>query len=158
LELPPLRDRGGDVMEIASSFLTAMSAEEGKAFSRFSEQAENLLLTYRWPGNVRELQNVVRNAVILNEGDVVEADMLTITSASGVQQVRAAREAKSDTIDAHDLLINLAQPFAQIEKEIIDAAILRCGDSIPRASEMLDLSPSTIYRKRESWQKNQPSE
>ncbi len=151
--LPPLRDRGTDVIDIARSLLERFGAEEGKSFSAFSEAAEDALLTHRWPGNVRELQNVVRNAVILNEGDTVEAGMLSI-SGSGISVPRPSTTAGArDLLDVDRLVVNLARPFADIEREIIEAAIMHCDNSIPRASQMLDLSPSTIYRKKEAWEK-----
>ena len=151
--LPPLRDRGTDVIDIARSLLERFGAEEGKSFSAFSEAAEDALLTHRWPGNVRELQNVVRNAVILNDGDTVEAGMLSI-SASGISVPRpSATTGARDDLDVDRLVVNLARPFADIEREIIEAAIMHCDNSIPKASQMLDLSPSTIYRKKEAWEK-----
>lgn len=150
--LPPLRERGTDVVDIATNLLTGIAAEEGKAFSSFSPEAEDILLSYRWPGNVRELQNVIRNAVILNDGKTIEADMLNV-SGGGVISPRTGHSDRVPTTDnADQIQLNLAQPFADIEREIIEAAIIRCGNSIPKASQMLDLSPSTIYRKKEAWE------
>ncbi|MCR9139240.1 MAG: sigma-54 dependent transcriptional regulator [Alphaproteobacteria bacterium] len=150
--LPPLRERGTDVVDIARDLLTAISAEEGKAFAAFASDAEDLLLSHRWPGNVRELQNVIRNAVILNDAETLEADMLNIAGAT-VLAPGAGRVNAPSTVDEVDRIeLNLNQSFAEIEREIIEAAIVRCGNSIPKASQMLDLSPSTIYRKKESWE------
>ena len=66
--LPPLRERGEDVLQIARRFLAEFAKEEGKRFDGFTPQAERLLLEYDWPGNVRQLQNVVRNIVVLHAG------------------------------------------------------------------------------------------
>ena len=74
--LPPLRERGDDVIEIAHALLALMSLEEGKNFSRFDNQVTNFFNQYQWPGNVRELQNVIRNIVVLNDNDEVTIDML----------------------------------------------------------------------------------
>ena len=68
LQLPPLRDRNADIVEIAQSFLLSYSADEGKDFKGFSAEAEDLLMRHSWPGNIRELQNVVRSAIVLNSG------------------------------------------------------------------------------------------
>nr|MCU0790839.1 sigma-54 dependent transcriptional regulator [Nitratireductor sp.] len=57
VEMPALRDREGDVLKIAHSFLQTMAAEEGKRFEGFTADAEGMMLAYSWPGNVRELQN-----------------------------------------------------------------------------------------------------
>src|SRR5208283_1892689 len=76
LELPPLRERNGDVLMIANHFLATFSREDGKSFTGFSRSAEDILLAYPWPGNVRQLQNVVRSIVVLNDGLEVTAEML----------------------------------------------------------------------------------
>lgn len=76
VELPPLRARGGDVLQIAGEFLRAFAGEEGKSFRGFAPETEAALLRYPWPGNVRQLQNVIRNIVVLHEGEVVQPAML----------------------------------------------------------------------------------
>jgi two-component system repressor protein LuxO len=76
VEMPPLRDRGDDVLLVARHFLGAFAKEEGKRFRGFARDAEAALATYAWPGNVRQLQNVVRNIVVLHDGDRVERAML----------------------------------------------------------------------------------
>ena len=76
IELPPLRERGDDVILIARQFLAKYSLEEKKAFKGFSPEAERILRDYSWPGNVRQLLNVVRNVVVLNDGEQIEPFML----------------------------------------------------------------------------------
>jgi two-component system repressor protein LuxO len=149
LDLPPLRQRGEDILPIARHFLALYAEEEGKRFRQFSEAAETALLGYGWPGNVRELQNAVRQAVVLNDGEILEADMLP---ALGV----AAPEFVAERDGAWLPDDRLAGPFAgelwRIEKHAIESAIAACRGSIPQAARLLGVSPSTIYRKREAWQ------
>ncbi|WP_203074660.1 sigma-54-dependent transcriptional regulator [Falsiroseomonas ponticola] len=76
VEMPPLRARGADVALVARHFLAAFAKEEGKRFRAFAREAEAALMAYPWPGNVRQLQNVIRNIVVLHDGDRVEAAML----------------------------------------------------------------------------------
>ncbi|MBP7334801.1 sigma-54 dependent transcriptional regulator [Niveispirillum sp.] len=76
IELPPLRERGDDILLIARFFLEKYGKEERKAFKGFSTEAESILQTYAWPGNVRQLLNVVRNVVVLNDGDEIRPFML----------------------------------------------------------------------------------
>lgn len=76
IELPPLRERGEDVLLIARSLLETFTREEGKNFTGLSAEAENILRGYTWPGNVRQLLNVVRNVVVLNDGTLVQPFML----------------------------------------------------------------------------------
>ncbi len=71
LELPPLRARGEDIMALAAHFLKAFAKEDHKSFNRFHPDAESALAAYCWPGNIRQLQNVIRNIVVLNDGDMV---------------------------------------------------------------------------------------
>ena len=76
VEMPALRERGADVVMIARAFLRAFAKEERRAFRGFAPDAEALLASYAWPGNVRQLQNVIRNAVVLHDGPVLERAML----------------------------------------------------------------------------------
>lgn len=155
IHMPPLRERDGDIVEIAEKLLKSASKEEGKSFKTLSQSAIDALLSHTWPGNVRELQNVIRNAVILNDDQELTAGMLSISSS--VPQARPASDASSDARhaakmpQAGSVEISLDQPFAAIERMLIEAAIAECNGSIPRAAELLKLSPSTIYRKKEGW-------
>jgi DNA-binding NtrC family response regulator len=154
VEMPALRDREGDVLKIAHSFLQTMAAEEGKRFEGFTADAEGMMLAYSWPGNVRELQNVIRKAVILNDGPFVDGPMLSIGGDLRAMAARAAgRDAPAPEPETKDrLAVDLTQPFHMIERQIIEETIRRNGDSILKASQVLEISPSTIYRKKESWQ------
>jgi two-component system repressor protein LuxO len=76
IHLPPLRERGRDVILIARKFLKHFSQEENKNFEEFTEEVENLLLKYTWPGNVRQLQNVIHSTVVLNNGKFLTKEML----------------------------------------------------------------------------------
>lgn len=150
VELPPLRNRESDVVEIAKFLLKQISEEEGKNFSSFTETAQDALLSHSWPGNVRELQNIIRNAVILNEGEQIDGHMFSF-STRVPEGANTAAIKPSSINDANALSVSLDRPFVDIEREIIEAAINQCDGSIPKASDMLSLSPSTIYRKKESW-------
>ena len=78
LKLPPLRERGSDVIEIANVFLARQAARLGREGLRFGPDAESAIRHYSWPGNVRELENAVERAVILSEGSQLTADLLGI--------------------------------------------------------------------------------
>jgi len=69
--IPPLRERGADVVTLADHFITHFAAENGKANMRLSSAALDLLMRYPWPGNVRELENVIERAVILADQSVI---------------------------------------------------------------------------------------
>lgn len=78
LVLPALRERGKDILEIAEVLLARRCEELGKTPMHFSPKAIQAITTYNWPGNVRELENVVERAVILNDGNEIDTDLLDI--------------------------------------------------------------------------------
>ncbi|MBU1656519.1 MAG: sigma-54 dependent transcriptional regulator [Gammaproteobacteria bacterium] len=154
IHLPPLRDRGDDIMAIARHFLMSYGGEEGKGFRAFSPEVEVIFRKYLWPGNVRQLQNVIRNVVVLHDGDQVgrvhlpppldaflnEADLIRI-AAPGQTASAQGIATRPDAII----------PLAQVERETIERAIALCNGNIPKAAALLEVSPSTIYRKKQSW-------
>jgi DNA-binding NtrC family response regulator len=73
IELPPLRDRGDDIVELAGFFLTKFAREAGKPPARLSERAWQCLRGYHWPGNIRELENLLQRAVVMCDGDEIDA-------------------------------------------------------------------------------------
>ena len=149
IHLPPLRERDRDVIEIANALLETMTAEEDKEFTSISKQAQSLLLAHDWPGNVRELQNVMRNAIILNEGETIEPEMFIF---SGSKRNSFAQSASSGNESSRSQFsIELGRSFDEIERDVVEATIGHCDGSIPKAAEVLQLSPSTLYRKREGW-------
>jgi two-component system, repressor protein LuxO len=150
LHLPPLRERGGDVVRIARHFLTQFAEEEGRAFTSFAAESEAHLEAYAWPGNVRELQNAVRNIVVLNEAEQVTIDMLPqpIRIAAPIPRTEPPRPTGAVRV-LPDL--DAIRPLADWEREIIEAAIAACGGNMTEAAKRLGISSKTIYRKRQEW-------
>ncbi len=159
IHLPPLRERQSDPLEIAQAFLLDYAKEENKAFTGFSADTQSLLINHAWPGNVRELQNVIRNTVVLHDGAEVLPEMLpqpfsavpasqpsTERPQTPNLQATAVTPASGGTQIAIEGL-----KLWQIEKQAIESTIAACGGSIPKAASRLGISPSTIYRKKESW-------
>ncbi len=150
LQLPPLRARDADVVEIARAPLVRLAAEEGKTLTGFSPEAEARLLAFSWPGNVRQLQNVLRNVVVLNDGPTVGAAMLPDTMMKGGAPLSPPQAAALAVADAPQGEGDI-RPLWQVEREAIEAAIAACGGNVPRAAARLDISASTIYRKKMTW-------
>jgi two-component system repressor protein LuxO len=163
--LPPLRERDEDAVLIANELLRKFSAEEGKQFIRISTAASATLLRYQWPGNVRELANVLRRVVVMHDGPVVEVDMLpdairlnradpSIPSYPAESPAETRMEfAPSDNSEIKDSWVPEGETLANLEREIIEATIVRCQGNISEAAVTLGVSPSTLYRKRSSWQR-----
>ena len=160
VHLPPLKERGEDLIEIAERMLPAFSQEEGKNFRRLSEGAKSRLRAMRWPGNVRQLQNVLRKVVVLHDGTEVSPEMLPLEAEAsfGAHGLGSIPEPTNEPAlpsgpaeSVFDGLVGMS--LGEMERRFIEATIARCDGSITRAARILNVSPSTLYRKRESWQR-----
>jgi two-component system repressor protein LuxO len=148
--LPPLRERGEDILRIAEAFLARFATEEGRRFRGLAPDARAALLAHGWPGNVRELENAMRTAVVLHDGDLLEAAMLPAQVRRGPGQASLPDPARAGLVEPGDGS-RLIRPLVEIERAAIERAIALCGGNIAKAAAHLGVSPSTIYRKRASW-------
>ena len=142
LHLPALRERAGDVAMLARAFLVRFAEEEGRHFRGFTPGAEAAIEGHAWPGNVRELQNVIRRVVVLHDGEQVSAEMLALASPY---------EAARDTGPLPRTETPCIDPFWRQEQRIIERALAAFDGNTLKAASALEISPSTIYRKRHSW-------
>jgi len=152
--LPALRDRDNDINQIARHFLTIFNKEEDKDFEYFDTNVERYFLNYSWPGNVRQLQNVIRNIVVLNKGKCITYDMLPTEIKENIKNTYITQQQTNDSqaqFEVASRSMHDIQPLWLIEKEAITNAIDLCDGNIPKAAAMLDVSASTIYRKKQSW-------
>ncbi len=171
IELPPLRERGDDVLLIARHFLAQFGKEEGRRFRGFTREAEAAIMAYPWPGNVRQLQNAIRNVVVLHDAEMVEAAMLppmllragrvvgsapapAVLVEMAAVPVRVPADPPEPVIPAtapSPPLPPLVEPLAVMEKRLILTALEQTGQDVPRAAALLEVNPSTIYRKLAAW-------
>lgn len=160
ISMPALRDREDDIMLIANQFLNRFSREETKRYDGFSPAAEAVFKQYSWPGNVRELQNVVRNIVVLNQGGIIDVKQLPPPLDSFSALVKGVASSKAKTTKRRRtkaggmLASSVAEirPMAEVERLFIENAINLCDGNVPKAAALLELSPSTIYRKKLAWE------
>ncbi len=151
IHLPPLRDRPDDIPLLANHFLRNFAAEEGKGFRALTPEAEAVFLEYDWPGNIRQLQNVIRNVVVLCDAEQVTREMLPQPfngRVAGAERLVLGRNGagRRGGDGAQGI-----RPLHLVEKEAIERAIRLCDGNIPRAAALLEVSPSTLYRKRQAW-------
>ncbi len=133
IDLPPLRERGDDILLLANYFLRKFNDEYKKKVRRFSAAAVNYLKTYEWPGNVRELQNRVQRAIIMSDAAVIEpADL------GGGADVAAVAETEPAPV-------TLREGRDKVERELIALAIDRHNGNIVKAAEELGVSRPTLY-------------
>jgi two-component system repressor protein LuxO len=147
IELPPLRARGDDVLEIARHFFERYAAREGGRFERLTEAAAAALRRHRWPGNIRELQNVVWNTVVMSRAAVIDAPMLAgLAAGDGAAAAPLAPMARD-----LDRLAAQIRPLAEVERTAIEQALRLCGGDVRKAAVFLEVAPATIYRRLKSW-------
>jgi two-component system, repressor protein LuxO len=152
--LPPLRDRGGDIVLIARYFLKKYSKIEKKSFIRFSKGCLQIICQYDWPGNIRQLENIIHGMVILNTGDKLTSEMIikALSTTIGlsdkfVPEVFVKNEPTTIAVNSQSEII----PLWLMEKNAIENAINHCHGNVPQAAALLEVSPSTLYRKKQSW-------
>lgn len=145
IEMPALRTHPEDIGPIARMALARFAAEEQRSFTDISDAAIRRLEQMRWPGNVRQLMNVLRAAMVMNDGPVLEPEMLPDTIDG------PAPNSTGGPLEDGALQAFAGCSLAEIERAVIEAAIARHDGSIPRAAIELGVAPSTLYRKRDSW-------
>ena len=159
ISLPALRERGEDVIEIAEVLLSRFNEEEGKSFERIGADVAEALRQYHWPGNVRQLENALRNVVVLHDAHAVTLAMLPPFLTGNGEQWQPKQAFTPPSADAgggamtieNALQSLVGMPIAMVERGLIEATIEACEGSVPKAARILDVSPSTLYRKREAW-------
>ena len=136
VQVPPLRQRLGDVQRIAESYLSFFSAQCGKRIGGFSKEAEQALLTYPWPGNLRELRNVVERAVILAGSDEI-----------GLPDLPEKLCRSPGKIQAEGVRVGATVSLEELESEHI-ARVIQQAATMEEAAKILGIDPATLYRKR----------
>lgn len=152
IHLPALRDRLGDIPALTRYFLAKIAEQPGMKRHSIADSALSLLEAYDWPGNVRQLENAVRQAVVLHEGDALTAQMLPafLLGDGGLSHRHEPVRGAAAPFGARRRGGEIEPLWAQ-EKRIIEDALDAFDGNIAKAAAALEISPSTIYRKRQSW-------
>lgn len=146
LNLPPLRARGEDVIEIAETILKEFAALDSKNFSGLSDQVKDEFRALPWPGNVRQLLNVIWNVTVLFDGPLVTYEMLPGDITRQIHSVVVPEKSTDAPVFLYSGLT-----LAEIERSVIEAILDQNAGSVPKVARVLDVSPSTLYRKMEAW-------
>jgi two-component system NtrC family response regulator len=133
IKVPPLRERKGDIIVLATFFLKRYCDLYTKRIRGFNSAALESMETYEWPGNIRELENKIQRAVLLSEGPLVEPqdlgfDAKLTTLRTNISEIRTLKEAKE-----------------AVEKEMVMLALDRYGGNIAKSAEELGISRPTLY-------------
>jgi transcriptional regulator with GAF, ATPase, and Fis domain len=136
IELPPLRDRGDDILLLAEHFLRDFCRRAGRRLPKFTAAARKRLLSHIWPGNVRELRNLMERLAYLTSGDKIEADELAFIlapSRGGASQVEVGQTLNDAT--------------RLFQENYIRQSIERARGNVSQASKNLGVHRSNLYRK-----------
>jgi DNA-binding NtrC family response regulator len=129
IEVPPLRERGNDILVLADFFLKKYAFKYDKPNLKINQQAQDKLLKYSWPGNIRELQHTIEKAVILSENSILKAEDFFM------RPIVSGRVSDS------------AQTLEEMEKQMIAMAIEKNDGNFSAAAGQLGITRQTLYNK-----------
>lgn len=130
INIPPLRDRGDDVILLASAFCARFAREQGRSVPRFTDRALQALRAYPWPGNVRELENLIQRLIIMSDANVIDVSDLPPYMRFCVQ--------KDTQVD---------RTLAEVEAEHIKRVLAHVGGNKTRAAKILGIDRKTLREK-----------
>ena len=132
ITVPPLRERGNDIILVAQHFLQIYEKKYLKSSIRLSDSAKSKLMTYTYPGNVRELQYAIERAVIMSEGETLKAEDIVF---SPIEQ----KQPENNPLPTHNL--------EDLERSTIEQVIEKHNGNISRAAKELGLTRAALYRR-----------
>lgn len=134
LHIPPLRERGNDILLLADHFLQRYARKYRKEMRGLTREAKNKLLKYAWPGNVRELQHTMERAVILGDGSLLRSENFVFQASSVACPHKEEKE-----------VLNLEQ----LERQAVERAMRLSEGNMTKAAEYLGITRFALYRKIE---------
>lgn len=149
IQLPPVSQRGKDIMVFANNFLKSANEELGRNVLSFSAEVEECFLTYNWPGNVRELKNVVRRATLMTETDEVQLKALPL-EISTYAKATAIGNAIEDTMPKVERSIksrDLKNAALEAEYDTILSVLREVNFNKTKAAKILNIDRKTLYNK-----------
>jgi two-component system, NtrC family, response regulator HydG len=146
IDLPPLRERRGDILTLANAFLQQFAAKYAPAPRVLSPDAQQVLVRYGFPGNVRELENAMRRAAILSRSDEIPASVLPAEMFEPTHEVASGSDVATD-LDAHDFHLARAQALDRFEHDFFVSLLREAGGIVKRAARRAGLSERVLHVK-----------
>lgn len=147
IQLPPLRQRRGDILTLVDHFLNTFNDKLGKKIKGFTKPALKLLYEYDWPGNIREMENTIERCLIIAEGEYIEIDDFPI-------HIKTAYETRTPQVPEELFSDDVIIPFERIKEEAIRHALKITKGNILDAANKLELGRATIYRLMDKYKIN----
>ncbi len=144
INIPPLRQRRGDILVLEQHFLDTFNKKLGKNIKGFSKKAIKLIYEYNWPGNIREMENTVERCMIIAEKDIIDVDDLP-------QHIKASESSGSVELNGALFGDDNIIPFEKLKEESIRHALKVTNGNIVEAAKKLQLGRATIYRLMERY-------
>jgi DNA-binding NtrC family response regulator len=129
IEIPPLRERGTDILQLTEFYLNKYGAKYGKPNLTIGKKAEKRLMDYPWPGNVRELQHCIERAVILADIEEIDENTLALSSQANPPESKSPRT------------------FEEMEKQMIIACLEKENGNMSAVAKTLGITRPTLYKK-----------
>jgi two-component system response regulator HydG len=148
--MPPLRERGKDIMIFAEYFMISANNELNKFVRGFSAEVEESFLTYPWPGNVRELKNVLRRAVLLTEGDFIQTKALPLEISTYAKVSAFENAVETSNIKNHngrEKKVDLKNAAQEAEYDTILKVLKEVKFNKTKAAKILNINRKTLYNK-----------
>ncbi len=148
IDIPPLRDRGDDVLLLSQYYIDTIGArlKRSKKITSLSAEAADVFRSYSWPGNVRELRNVIERSLILEDSDQITTEYLPV-GLLGASQLEPGSLARIDEVSARFVLPNDGISLDEAELSFVRQAIARSGGNQTRAAALLGISRDQLrYR------------
>ena len=145
--LPPLRERGEDVILLAEHFIEEFSAQYNLGRRTLSDTSKELLRQYHWPGNVRELRNAIKRAMIMHDAELITPEMVPVS-------VRTTNSLATRAWNSRQLVIDVPEKgvsFEEVEKQVIIHTLRLTNWNKNRAARMLKISRPRLLRKIERY-------
>ncbi|HUU03981.1 MAG TPA: sigma-54 dependent transcriptional regulator [Myxococcota bacterium] len=152
LRLPPLRERPGDVAELAAHFLQKLVGRTGKRIADLSPRALEILEAYRWPGNVRELENVIEQAMVFADGDVLQAEDLPAGLGERAAGRGALRQESDGSLKLDIAGVSLPEILDDVERTLILQAFEKASKVKTETARLLGIKTSALYYKLDKYE------
>jgi nitrogen regulation protein NR(I) len=157
IHIPPLRERKEDIPVLSEYFLRRATREAGKQIKGFSPEAIKRLLSHNWPGNVRELENVIRRAVVMSKGDIIDIDEIGLDEKPYKYKKElhelstVINEILDSAIEAGDTTGIYHCVISSVEKKLIELALKKTRGNQVKASSMLGITRMTLRKKMQEY-------